>query len=57
MPGVVHLGQSGETMWTTAVTPGMVGETRIYQLWFRDAAHLDGTRSGLTNAVKVVFVP
>jgi hypothetical protein len=57
MPGIVHLGASGETIWTTAVVPAMVGETRIFQFWFRDAAHPDGTRAGLTNAVKVAFVP
>jgi hypothetical protein len=55
--GIVVLGAGGGGVWSTAITPSMVGETRVYQLWFRDPAHPDGTGSGLTNAVKVTFVP
>jgi hypothetical protein len=55
--GVVQLDGSGGTAWSIAIGPEMLGETRVYQLWFRDAAHPDGTGSGLTNAVKVTFVP
>ena len=34
-----------------------LGRTRYFQWWFRDAAQLDGTGVGLSNAVEVVFCP
>jgi hypothetical protein len=39
------------------ITPGMVGTTRYYQYWGRDAAHPDGTGVVLSNALAVPFLP
>jgi hypothetical protein len=33
----------------------MVGTTRCFQFWFRDAAQTDGTGAGLSGALEVVF--
>jgi hypothetical protein len=40
-----------------AITPAMVGTTRYYQYWGRDAAHPDGTGVVLSNALAVPFLP
>jgi lysyl endopeptidase len=40
-----------------AVTAPMVGTTRYYQYWARDAAHPDGTGVILSNALEVPFLP
>jgi hypothetical protein len=55
VPGAVQLDAVGEATAQLQVDPSMVGETRIYQFWFRDPAHPDGTHSGLSNALKVTF--
>lgn len=39
------------------ITPAMVGTTRYYQYWGRDAAHPDGTGVVLSNALAVPFLP
>ncbi|HVS19275.1 MAG TPA: hypothetical protein VMT18_11790 [Planctomycetota bacterium] len=39
------------------ITPDMVGTTRTYQYWGRDAAHPDGTSVILSNALEVPFIP
>lgn len=39
------------------VTAQMVGTTRYYQYWARDAAHPDGTGVILSNALEVPFIP
>lgn len=39
------------------ITPAMVGTTRYYQYWGRDAAHPDGTGVILSNALEVPFLP
>ena len=39
------------------VTAPMVGTTRFYQYWARDAAHPDGTGVILSNALEVPFLP
>lgn len=59
-PPVVRLGVAftdvtGSTSRSIVLGPGLVGETRCYQYWFRDPAHPDGTTVGVSNAVEVVF--
>ena len=39
------------------ITPAMIGTTRTYQYWGRDAAHPDGTGVILSNALEVPFLP
>lgn len=39
------------------ITPGMVGTTRTYQYWGRDASHPDGTGVVLSNGLEVTFLP
>lgn len=39
------------------ITPAMVGTTRYFQYWGRDASHPDGTGVVLSNALAVPFVP
>jgi len=48
---------AGSTSYPISVTAPMVGTRRCYQLWFRDPLHPDGTGSGLTNGLEVVFWP
>jgi hypothetical protein len=67
--GTVYMGQPiqraariatdalGEATATLPVTPDLLGQTRIYQYWYRDPAHPDGTHAGLSNAFKVTYVP
>ena len=35
----------------------LAGTTRVYQLIYRDKQHQDGTGVGLSNALKVTFMP
>ncbi|MCC7013328.1 MAG: hypothetical protein IT454_12255 [Planctomycetes bacterium] len=48
-------GAAGELDFPVAIDASMPGTTRIYQFWYRDASHPDGTGVGLTNAVRVTF--
>jgi hypothetical protein len=51
------IGAGGFTSNALTLTPILAGQTRCYQYWFRDPAHVDGTGVGLSNAVEVVFCP
>lgn len=53
--GVVQTDANGSVAIHVAIDPTMVGQTRYYQFWFRDSAHLDGTTVGLTNGLAVSF--
>jgi hypothetical protein len=53
----VVLDTSGATSVLLPITPDMYGATRVYQFWYRDPAHADGTHAGLTNALKLTFKP
>jgi hypothetical protein len=57
VPGAILLDGAGAATRVLPIAPSDVGETRVYQFWFRDPQHPDGTRSGLTNGLKVTFVP
>lgn len=37
------------------VTPAMVGQTRVYQLWYQDSGDANGV--GLSNGIQVTFCP
>ena len=52
---VLQLDFFGTATMSVPVPAGMVGLTRYYQLWFKDAGSSFG--SGLTNAVQVTFLP
>jgi len=45
----------GAVVLYVPIAPGMVGETRCYQLWFRDPG--DPFGSGLSDGVRVTFCP
>ncbi len=45
----------GAMSYAIGVEAAMVGETRVYQFWFRDPAHPDGTSVGLSNALQTQF--
>ncbi|MBK7876343.1 MAG: hypothetical protein IPJ77_11405 [Planctomycetes bacterium] len=50
-----HMDGLGGGSQPIAVTPAMVNTTRWYQLFYRDAAHVDGTGWGLSNGIAVTF--
>lgn len=54
--GVIATDATGNASITLPVTPNLFGVTRIYQYWYRDPAHPDGTNTGLSNAFKVTYV-
>jgi len=39
------------------ITANQIGTRRLFQLWFRDTAHPDGTGVGLSDALDVTFCP
>ena len=45
----------GGGLQPVTITPSMVGTTRWYQLFYRDAAHPDGTGWGMSNGIEVRF--
>ena len=47
----------GRCDYPIAVDAAMVGATRCYQHWFRDALQADGTGCGLSAAIEVRFGP
>jgi len=47
----------GNTLDQIPLDPSMVGQTRYYQLIYRDNQHPDGTGWGMSNGVKVTFIP
>lgn len=49
------LDASGAGAFPIPIVPGMVGTTRFYQGYMRDALHPDGTGAGLTDGLRVVF--
>lgn len=51
------LGALGQGAWPIPVGAGDFGTHRYFQAWFRDAAHPDGTGSGLSNGLAVTFCP
>lgn len=53
----VTLSGAGAATCAPAITPDLIGETRVYQFWYRDPAHPDGTGAGMTNALKLTFLP
>jgi len=53
--GIQQCGANGELDLLVPIDPSMPGTTRIYQFWFRDSQHPDGTTVGITNAVSVTF--
>jgi len=57
MPPTVVTDVVGQAQYAQPIVPSMVGSTRIVQFWYRDPAHPDGTGAGLSNAVKITFVP
>lgn len=48
---------SGRSVYPVATTATMVGTTRCYQHWFRDALQTDGTGCGLSAALEVRYGP
>jgi hypothetical protein len=51
------LDAAGSAQLAIPMSPAMIGQTRVYQFWYRDAANSDGTGTGLSSAVKVTFTP
>ncbi len=47
----------GTARFAPPLVPALAGTTRTFQVLFRDAAHLDGTGVGLSNAVSVTYCP
>jgi beta-propeller repeat-containing protein len=53
----VTFDSQGKAKYTLPVSSGMVGLTRAYQFRFSDPNSPDGTGIGLSNALKVTYVP
>lgn len=51
----VQLDLAGNARIPIEVKPAMVGTTLDLQFWFRDPQHVDGTGSGLSDALEVRF--
>jgi hypothetical protein len=56
-PPTVVISAAGLAHMTVPITPDMIGQTRVYQFWYRDPAVADGTDTGLSGALKVTFTP
>jgi hypothetical protein len=56
-PPTVAISAYGLAHMALAITPDMIGETRVYQFWYRDPAVADGSDTGLSSALKVTFTP
>lgn len=56
LPGV-KTDASGFASYSIAMPLSIVGETRVYQFLFEDVAQTDGSRTAMSNALKVVFLP
>ena len=48
-------GAFGDLYAPIPVTPAMIGQTRVYQLWYQDSGDANGV--GLSNGVQVTFCP
>lgn len=46
---------NGAVSYPIAIQPFMVGRTDHYSFWFRDPGHLDGTNSGVSDALQVRY--
>lgn len=51
----VKLDALGRVQIPLTVPPSQVGATRVYQFWHVDPPHPDGTRVGISNAVKLTY--
>ncbi|MCE9594192.1 MAG: hypothetical protein K8S98_08360 [Planctomycetes bacterium] len=51
------LDATGFLKFQIALDATMIGETRVYQFLFEDPTQPDGTRTAMSNALKVVFTP
>jgi hypothetical protein len=49
------LDATGAASYPFPLPPGLRGETRDFQVWFRDPLHPDGTGVGLSNGLQVRF--
>jgi hypothetical protein len=49
------LSPTGTGSLAVPVTTAMIGQSRWYQWWYRDAAHPDGTGVGLSDGLAVTF--
>jgi hypothetical protein len=47
----------GSSSWPIPITTAMLGTATFYQFWFRDPLAPDGTKVGLSNALRVDFCP
>lgn len=48
---------SGRVFHDVLAHPGLVGASAVFQFWFADPAHPDGTGVGLSGGLKVIYLP
>lgn len=51
------VGHDGKVLVDLPADASLVGQTVYYQLLFRDPAHADGSGAGMTNGVRVTWLP